>query len=378
MSLRSSFEAKVLLAFGTAMLVVLVLFAITWRLADGAAEAALQVEQTQQALHALAQVRTTTLQAELSTQNFRITGDEQHLAERDTALAQREQTLRSLKRLTQGDPAQQERWTALRTVVNERIALTRQIEAARRNQGAAVASVVVAAAPLKETRVRTHRLIDAMEADERLLLEQHSAERDRTGRLIRPLGAAVTALLLAQLISTYLILRRQLRAAAGSRRDLEDSEERLSITLRSIGEAVTATDVDGRVSRMNPVAERLTGWPSDEAIGRPVHVVFRATEGVTGSPLGCPVGEVLQSGEPQVNEGDVLLLARGGDRCPIALSATPKRDMQGRLRGAVLVFRDVTLERQAQRSIEAQNAALAERVQERTAHCAKARPICKA
>ncbi len=367
MDLRSSFEAKVLMAFGTAMGVVLVLCAITWSLAGDAAEAARQVERTEEVLHALAETRSTTLQAELSTQNFRITGDEQHLADRDAAAARREQLLQSLRGLTRDEPTQQQRWAALRAVVDERVELSHRIEAARKAQGTAAASVIVAAAPLKETRARMHRLLDAMEADERLRLAQRSAERERTGRLMRPLGAAVAVVLLAQLAATYLMLRRQLEEATRSRRLLEDSEERLSITLRSIGEAVMATDIDGHVSRINPVAERLTGWPAAEALGRPVQEVVRLTGGANAAPLACPVGEVLRTGETQVREGELLLQARDGARCPVALSATPKRDLRGRLRGAVLVFRDVTLERQAQRTIETQNAWLAERVQERTA-----------
>ncbi len=131
--------------------------------------------------------------------------------------------------------------------------------------------------------------------------------------------------------------------------------------------ASSCTDRQGRVTRMNPVAERLTGWPMVEALGRPAQEVLRIAEEVDGRPLACPIADVLQSGEPQARERGIALLARNGSRLPISMNATPKLDHAGQLRGTVLVFRDVTLERQAQRSIEAQNAWLAERVQERTA-----------
>ncbi|RZJ13796.1 MAG: EAL domain-containing protein [Rubrivivax sp.] len=364
--LRTSFQTRLLLTFGTAMLVVLVLCGITWSLARDAAEAAQQVERTQDVLGALAQARSTTLQAELSTQNFRISGDEQHLADRDAAIARREVLLKKLHGLTLDAPTQQARWAELRAVVDERIALTRHIEAVRRAEGAAAAGVLVAASPLKETRVRTHRLLDAMEADERQRLEERSAKRERSGRSMQLVGTLVAAVLLAQLITTYLILRRQLHEAAHGRRELEDSEERLSITLRSIGEAVMATDIAGGVTRMNPVAERLTGWAAAEALGRSVDEVFRVAD-EAGNTLACPVAEVLDGGTALSREQDLVLLARDGEKCPVAMSVTAKRDLQGRLRGTVLVFRDMTLERQALRTIEAQNVWLAERVEERTA-----------
>lgn len=367
MRLRTSFEAKVLLAFGMAMLVVAALCAVTWELASEAGEAARRVERTAAVLHELAQIRSMTLQAELSTQSYRISGDEQQLAERDAAVTRREAVMLVLRRLMQDNPTQQARWTELRAVIDERIALSRQIEAMRKAQGVAAANGLVATFPLKETRTRTHRLLDAMEQDERERLDRHSAERERTARLMRLFGAGAAALLSAQLIVTYLMLRRQLREAAWGRRQLEESEERLTITLLSIGEAVMATDTGGLVSRMNPVAERLTGWPAAQALGRHVQEVFSVSEESGGPPITCPVSEVLSGGMAQSGERDALLLARDGSTCPVSMSVTPKRDLAGRLRGSVLVFRDVTLERQAQRSIEAQNEWLTERVQERTA-----------
>jgi diguanylate cyclase (GGDEF)-like protein/PAS domain S-box-containing protein len=364
--LRYSFEAKVLLAFGMAMLVVLVLCAITWSLAGDAAEAVQQVERTQTMLHALAEARSTTLQAELSTQSYRMSGDEQHLTERDSAMARREGLLQTMYRLTQDDPTQRARWAELRAVVDQRKALSRQIEAVRKTEGAAAAAALVKAAPLAETRVRTHRLLDALEQDERQRLARRSAERESTGQRMRLVGALGTVMLAVQLVATYLLMRRQWRSAESSRRQLEDSEERLAITLRSIGEAVLATDMDGLVTRLNPPAERLTGWPMAQALGRHVEDVVRIADEAGGPLAASPVVIVLQNGEAQIRERGITLLARDDSACPIAISATPKRDLAGRLRGAVLVFRDVTLERQALRSIEAQNEWLAERVQERT------------
>ena len=132
MKLRSSIQAKLLFAFGMAMLVVLVLCGITWNLARDAAEAMQQVERTETVLHALAQARSMTLQSELSTQSFRISGEERYLADRDAAVAKRETLLSRVHELTLDNPTQQARWAELRAVIDQRIALSRQIETVRR------------------------------------------------------------------------------------------------------------------------------------------------------------------------------------------------------------------------------------------------------
>lgn len=367
MRVRSSFQTHVMLAFGMAMLVVLGMCAITWRLAAETAEAVRQADHTQDLLTALSQARSATLQAELSTQSYRVSGEERHLAERDAATARRERLLQRIRKLIDKDTAQQARWTALRAVIDERIALSRQIEDVRRREGQAAAERLVAKAPLQETRTRTHRLLDEMEADESTKLEQRNADWEHNAERMRRVGVLATLLLAAQLAGTALLVRRQWRETDRSRRQLEDSEERLAITLRSIGEAVMAADNEGRITRMNPVAERLTGWPASEATGRHAGEVVRLVDESGAALPANPIEQTLADGGAQSHEHGLALLARDGARCPVAFSATPKCDMQGRRRGTVMVLRDVTLERQAQRSIEAQNEWLAERVQERTA-----------
>ncbi len=124
--------------------------------------------------------------------------------------------------------------------------------------------------------------------------------------------------------------------------DLLESQNDLAVTLYSIGDAVIATDLGGRITRMNLVAERLTGWPLAEASGRSVVEVFRILDGRTQKAGPCPVMQVLDTQQPAALAEDSLLLGRDGRQVQIADSAAPIRDVQGRLRGVVLVFRDVT------------------------------------
>ena len=120
------------------------------------------------------------------------------------------------------------------------------------------------------------------------------------------------------------------------------TEKNLHQILQSIGDAVIATDTQGNVTRMNPVAESLTGWNFQEAQGKPLREVFRIINAYTRKLCTDPVQLVLASGEIQGLANDTVLLAQDGQEYQIADSASPIRDAQGQIEGVVLVFRDVT------------------------------------
>ena len=123
---------------------------------------------------------------------------------------------------------------------------------------------------------------------------------------------------------------------------LRASEENLAITLHSIGDAVIATDADGRVTRMNPTAERLTGWTYGEARGRPLPEVLRLVDADTRQSVDSPVQRVMECGEVVGLASHIVLIARDGNEYRIADSAAPIRNARAEVVGVVLVFSDVT------------------------------------
>jgi PAS domain S-box-containing protein len=141
---------------------------------------------------------------------------------------------------------------------------------------------------------------------------------------------------------------RSARAESSARADRES----LQTTLRSIGDAVIATDAAGRIQFMNPVAERLTGWPLAEGQGRPLGEVFKIVNEVTRAVVESPVDKVLREGGVVGLANHTVLLARGGGEVPIDDSGAPIRDGRGRTSGVVLVFHDVTEARKAEHLIE--------------------------
>ncbi|HUL12417.1 MAG TPA: PAS domain S-box protein, partial [Methylococcaceae bacterium] len=132
---------------------------------------------------------------------------------------------------------------------------------------------------------------------------------------------------------------------------LREREENLSITLNSIGDAVIVTDQAGKVVRMNPVAENLTGWPFEAAAGRSLDEVFRIIHSESGAIVESPVEKVLREGRVVGLANDTSLVVRDGGTRQIADCAAPIRDKRGAIIGAILVFHDVTEEYRMQSSL---------------------------
>jgi len=121
--------------------------------------------------------------------------------------------------------------------------------------------------------------------------------------------------------------------------------EVLSVTLHSIGDAVITTDNEGRITYLNKVAESLTGWLQNEALGNPLETVFHIVNEATRQPVENPAIRALREGVVVGLANHTVLIQRDGAECPIDDSAAPIRDERGNVSGCVLIFRDVTEQR---------------------------------
>lgn len=144
-----------------------------------------------------------------------------------------------------------------------------------------------------------------------------------------------------------------LQALALQKTALKQSQQDLAITLNAIGDGVIATDAAGRVTRMNPAAERLTGWTLGNALGKPLPEVFHIVHAQTRKPVANPVQLVMARGEVLGLANHTALLARSGREYQIADSAAPIRDANGHMVGVVLVFSDVTEKYRVQETLRA-------------------------
>jgi PAS domain S-box-containing protein len=142
-------------------------------------------------------------------------------------------------------------------------------------------------------------------------------------------------------------------------RKLKESEQWLATTLKSIGDAVMATDSHGCVIFMNPVAEALTGWKQENAVGRPLKEVFNIVNEETGREVEDPATRVLREGVVVGLANHTVLIAKDGTKQPIDDSGAPIRDDKGNITGVVLVFRDITERRQAEKALATEKERLA-------------------
>ena len=124
-------------------------------------------------------------------------------------------------------------------------------------------------------------------------------------------------------------------------------KERAEVTLNSIGDAVLTTDIEGNIAYLNPIAQKLTGWPQQEALGRPFSEVLRLVDATTREPGRNPLGQAVRLDRPVELALNSVLIRRDGSELAIEDSAAPIHDRAGRVTGGVMVFHDASESRTA-------------------------------
>lgn len=159
--------------------------------------------------------------------------------------------------------------------------------------------------------------------------------------LLYPIATLLAGKILSDLMTSIRTLK-----------ELRDTRESLSVTLQSIGDAVIATDLQGRVTLMNRAAADLTEWNIAEAIGRPISDVIPLINEETRNRMDDPTGRVIREGRVVGLANHTMLITRGGREVPITDSGAPIRAADGSTAGAVIVFRDQSEERLSRKLME--------------------------
>ena len=196
----------------------------------------------------------------------------------------------------------------------------------------------------REMLGRLDKMVEMERSESRAAAAQASDEY-RSAYLVMMFLTAV-AIIFGVLIAWYVIHRTRLIETALAR-----EKEHAEITLHSVGDAVIAADAQGKVSYLNPAAEQMTGWRSEEARGHPLSKIYRIINETTRKPLEHPAMlGVLDS--PIVGlDKHTLLVSRSGKELAIEDTAAPIRNSDGQDVGAILVFRDVTEQRSMQNQL---------------------------
>ena len=192
------------------------------------------------------------------------------------------------------------------------------------------------------------KVMDEMVDLERTQSRQAAAEaaREYVSAYHAMIFLTITIIVSGVLIAWYVIYRTRLIEDALAR-----EKEQAEITLHSVGDAVITADANGNVGYLNPVAEHLTEWSKDEAQGRPLRQIYLIINETTRKPLEHPAMLGVLDGPIVGADKHMLLVSRSGREFAIEDTAAPIRDSDGQHVGAILVFRDVTQQRQMQKQL---------------------------
>jgi PAS domain S-box-containing protein len=296
--------------------------------------------------------------AETGQRGFLLTGRDEYLEPYRKSQAAIQNDLQQLGvQITR--PATRANFTHLEQLVSGKLAALAKAIELRRTKGFDAAVAVVEEGYGKRTMDEIRTVSQAIHDEELgpMLAARQIAGESATRLRWLNVGSLVVLLILLSLAATAIRRGRERRDALireldASKREAAHARDTLDLTLRSIGDAVIATDDEGRVTFMNPAAQRLTGWQEENAKGQPLPRVFRIINERTRDTVESPVEKVLRLGTVVGLANHTILLNANGDEIPIDDSAAPMKAPTGKIGGVVLVFRDIGERRRAEKELE--------------------------
>ena len=296
--------------------------------------------------------------AETGQRGFLLTGRDEYLEPYRKSQAAIQNDLQQLGvQITR--PATRANFTHLEQLVSGKLAALAKAIELRRTKGFDAAVAVVEEGYGKRTMDEIRTVSQAIHDEELgpMLAARQTAGESATRLRWLNVGSLVVLLILLSLAATAIRRGRERRDALireldASKREAAHARDTLDLTLRSIGDAVIATDDEGRVTFMNPAAQRLTGWQEENAKGQPLPRVFRIINERTRDTVESPVEKVLRLGTVVGLANHTILLNANGDEIPIDDSAAPMKAPTGKIGGVVLVFRDIGERRRAEKELE--------------------------
>jgi PAS domain S-box-containing protein len=327
------------------------------------------VLHSRQILFELSQVESLLKDAETGQRGYLYTGELRYLQPYSAAVTQIEPHIQNLAQLTSDDPRQQGNIAQLRRLSQKKLSeLAKTIDLYKSGQTEQAKALVLSNFGLS-TMDKIRSLMNQM------MQEETSLEAARMAAYQRSIRATIAAIYFASILAAlgllllaYHILREMdLRERHDA--EIREREEWFRVTLTSIGDAVIATDKQGIVTFVNPVAAQLTGANFAQAKGKPIQVIFPIFHEYTHQVSENPVKKVLEQGRIVGLANHTALQHRDGTLTPIEDSAAPIRNDNGEIVGVVLVFRDATYHRKSQEVLrKAEKLAAAARLAATVAH----------
>lgn len=310
-----------------------------------------RVSHAQDVLLQLEEIDSLIKDAETGQRGYLLTGDKEYLNPYTRAQAGIDPALSRLEALIRDNPGQQARIPQLRGVIDARLAELAETVALYDEGKHTEALQIVHSNLGREVMNQVNEQIHAVRQEESRQLQ---LRQNAWIRATRNLFLAIALSTGANLFLLFVIAamnRQRIAAERSTAEELAIREQRFRTTLASIGDAVITTDQQERVTFVNPTAENVLGLTLAQCIGRPLAEVFPIYNEDTGAPAENPVMRVIAEAKVTGLANHTILKRRDGAQIPIEDSAAPIRDDSGRVCGVVLVFRDVTRERDAQEAL---------------------------
>jgi PAS domain S-box-containing protein len=289
--------------------------------------------------------------AETGQRGFLLTGDPSYLSPYLDAKSQIEKNLNNLDLAVAAGRLPAEAVKNYRSLAEAKFKELDETVNLRRTQGFDAALAIVSNDSGKEIMDRMRALTDELvsESDSVVAGKRHTVQELSSSVLL--LLCAVGLLTFSMLIWAYRRVRNEIKLREAATLESQRQGELLKVTLASIGDGVIATDASGRITFINEVAERLTGWSSQQAVGTDCDAVFNIVNETSRQPVESPVAKVIKSGIVVGLANHTVLIRRDGTEIPIDDSGAPIRESDGSLRGVILVFRDFTEHKEAEAAL---------------------------
>jgi PAS domain S-box-containing protein len=286
--------------------------------------------------------------AETGQRGYLYTGKVDYLAPYHLAAGQIDSHLQNLNAEIGHNPAQQTEAANLSVLVHQKLDELAQTISLFQSGDPEGAKALVMSDHGFRVMENIRSLIKQMEQEETSVGDLRRAAYQQSIRITVICIYAASGIAALGIILLAFSIIREMETREKDAASLRESEQWFRVTLSSIGDGVIATDDQGRVSFLNPIAERLTGTSLEQARGKKIGEVFPIFSEATNNPVDNPVDKVLALGSFVGLANHTVLRHRDGHLLPIEDSAAPIRDDSGRLIGVVLVFHDASRERSFQ------------------------------
>jgi PAS domain S-box-containing protein len=342
--------SPVTLGIGLLVSVLVVNAGVSYRNIRQLDEDAGWVVHTHEVLDLIADVLLALVDAETGERGFLITGKDEFLVPYDAAIKRLDGLMVKLKDKTKDNDWLQGCINKLEEMSAVRLGLLIQgIDLRRRGELEAQASTLLGRSKAQMDAIR--ELVARMKREEHDLLADRESQSRHTYRVAITTGLLTAFLGLVTVGAFVWLLERSLSARQKAATVIHEQREWYRTTLASIGDAVIATDTEGRVTFLNGVAQCLTRWMPDKARGLPLGQVFQIVNEVTRRPVENPAERALQEGRVVGLANHSILIALDGTETPIDDSAAPILDDKGHVAGVVLIFRDITERKRAEEGL---------------------------